>query len=433
VVVTAVHEDTWPYAVFSNGPLGTVALGQSSGLQGFLPSVLPHAFGSPWKFHAQVAVPQASRLTAAVSGRTLGETEENGWRVVEVDSEGHVAYWPSIGVGRFVSVDDPAQQGFPAIRVRAFGTHFGTIEQFGPETRRVVQFYEGYLPPYPVREVEVFEAPARFDGFTWIAPHGMVNLQMMLSTAGHVGGGVRDEPHLESAVYAHELAHQYWGHLAPPATTEDFWIAESFSELFACLYVSAAFDSKDCALRMKHKRETWEAAGAPTEGASLSRAYSSASQPAIVYDYGPYLLGEMLIRRIGRQSFFAAIDVMLREHPYEPLTTERVESYLSLASGQDLGAFFDTWVHGGRLPRLALDWSVAGRTVTGKVTSDIPFGTFDVPIAVRAKDAVSTVFVTVTDGEGAFTVEAPTAKVDLLLDPEGYVMARSRVVRRQAR
>lgn len=431
VVITAEHEDTWPYAVFQEGPLGMVATGQSSGLQEFLPAVVPTTLGSPWRFHARVAVPATSKLTASVSGRTVGEREEGGWRVVEVESEGHAAYFPGVGVGRYVTVDDPAVQGFPAVRVRAFSSHYGTIDQFGPETRRVIGFYEGYLPPYPVREVEVFEAPARFDGFVWIAPHGMVNLQMMLSTQV-TGYSIRDEPHLESAVYAHELAHQYWGHLAPPATVEDFWIAESFSELFACLYVSAAFEQRDCALRMEHKREAWESADAPpNELASLSRAYASWAQPRIVYDYGPYLLGEMLIRRIGQQAFFSAVDVMLRERAWEPLTTERLEGYLSLASGQDLGPFFDFWVHGGRLPKLTAEWTTSGSTVTGTVRADVPFGTFDVPVVVRGKDSATSAMVTVTDGVGTFTIEAPPGKPVVLLDPDRWVLARSREVQRR--
>lgn len=426
VTVHVVHEDTWPYAVFSTE--GTVALGQSSGLQGFLPAVLPYRIGAPWTFRVKVGVPAASPLVVAVSGRTVDETDEGGWRAVRAESEGRRGYWPAVAVGRYVVADEPAQLGFPAVRARAFSTHYGTIEQFGPETRRVVQFYQGYLPPFPVAEVEVFEAPAAFDAFRWVAPHGMVNLQLMMSTAQV--GATPTEPHFESAVYAHELAHQYWGHLAPPANGEDFWIAESFSELFACMYVSAAFDARACEVRMKHNRQAWEAAGASERPATLSGAYASAAQPAIVYDYGPYVLGEMLIRRIGREAFFSAIDVMLREHPHEPLTSERLRGYLEAASGRDLGPFFDFWVHGGRLPELELTWSAKGRRVSGTVRADVPFGTFDVPVVLRSKEAELPVFVTVTDGTGTFEAEAPGSKPEVLLDPDGFVLARKRAVRK---
>ena len=424
IVIHAVHVDTWPYAHFAEGPLGQISNGVSSGMQGWLPSVAAQPFGSPWRYHARVGVPAVSALVTAAAGRTLTERDESGWRLVEVDSEDHVAYWPAVSVGRYESVDDPAQLGFPRVRVHAFDTHFGTIDQFGPEARRVVRFYQGYLPPFPVREIEVFEAPAQFGGYVWIAPYGMVNIQTMIDT--RTTGGM--DSHLESATFAHELAHQYWGQLAPPATMEDFWISESMSELFSCLYVAAAFKAEDCLGRMAGKQAEWEQKVA--RNASLTAAYTNGNTSDVVYDYGPYVLGQMLIRRIGPQAFFGSVDVMLREHAWEPLTTERLQAYLEAASGRDLDDFFTFWIHGGRVPALALEWTNDGKHVSGTVRSDVPFGTFDVPVVVEAGEVSKVMFVNVIDGTGTFTVPAPPLKPRVLLDPEGYVLARSRVVRR---
>lgn len=436
VVVHLVHVDTWPYAVFADGPQGTLSLGRSSGMQYFLPTVSPAIVGSPWKYVARVAVPAGGRLVGAMSGRTLREFEQGGWRVVEVDSEDHVAWFPAVAAGRFTAVDDPAQLGFPSIRVRMMGSHFGTLDQFGPEVRRVVQFYEGWLPAYPVREVEIFEAPQGMGGGAWIAPHGMVNVQTMLALGSmQVDGWVnpRDaRPHLENAILAHELAHQYWGHLAPPASVEDFWIAESLSELYSCMYVAAAFDAQDCRVRLEDKRRTWEAAGAPAPSASLSGAYFGGHRAPVVYDYGAYLMGEVIERRIGREAFFGALDLMLRDHPYEPLTSERLQQYLEAASGRSFDDGFAYWIHGGFIPSLRLDWTAKGRRVTGTVTSDVPFGTFDVPVRIRTKEGALDVRVTCKDGAGALDAEAPAGKiVGVDLDPEGWVIAKKRESRQE--
>jgi aminopeptidase N len=178
---------------------------------------------------------------------------------------------------------------------------------------------------------------------------------------------------------------------------------------------------------MAEKRRKWEGYTLNVRPGSLSQAYSSVTQPAIVYDYGAYVLGEMLIRRLGREPFFAATDILLREHPHEPLTAERLQAYLEAASGKDLDDFFDFWIHQGRVPALSLSWSSSGSAVQGAVESDVPFGTFDVPVHVRTKESTSVVWVTVVDGKGTFSVSAPPGdglKVDL--DPEGYVLARQR-------
>jgi aminopeptidase N len=421
-VIHVVHEDTWPFGYYLEVMGQQQATGASSGMQGWLPAVASQPFGSPWVYHATVGVPAVSKLVIAAAGRTITERDADGWHFVEVDSENHVAHWPAVGIGNYESVDDPAQQGFPRVRVHAFSTHFGTIDQFGPETRRVVSFYEGYLPPFPVREVEVFEAPSQFGGYVWIAPFGMVNIQAMLISRGSEG------KHMESSTYAHELAHQYFGQLAPPATIEDFWIIESYSELFSCLYLAAAFDAEACLDRMKTQQGHWEEALSPN--ASLTGAYGSPYQPDIVYEYGPYVLGQMLIRRIGQQAFFSSLDVMLRERAWQPMTTERLQVYLEVASGRELDDFFAFWIHGGRIPKLALEWTSEGGHVSGTVRSDVPFGTFDVPVLVQSGDAVDAAFVTVIDGEGSFSFDAPPAKARVLLDPDGYVLARSRTVRR---
>jgi hypothetical protein len=436
VVVHLVHEDTWPLSQVSTGEL-RVSLGQSSGVQGFLPVVAPNGVGPAWPFRARVAVPMAGRVVAAVSGRTVSEGEQQGWRVTRVESEGRAAWFPAISAGLYTTVDDPAQLGFPAVRVKAYSTHYDTIDQFAAEIRRVIGFYQGWLPTFPVREVEVFEAPPTFNGFIWTAPHGMISLSMMYDTRAmgaptviNRGGGGNprnDRPHLENGIVAHEIAHHYWGHLAPPASSEDFWIAESFAELFSCIYLSAAFDAQDCEVRMAEKRRRWEGYTLNVRPGSLSQAYSSVTQPAIVYDYGAYVLGEMLIRRLGREPFFAAIDLMLREHPDEPLSSERLQAYLEAASGKDLDDFFDFWIHQGRVPALSLTWTTSGGTVRGTVESDVPFGTFDVPVHLRTKDATSVVWVAVVDGKGAFEAATPAGdslRVDL--DPEGYVLARQR-------
>jgi aminopeptidase N len=236
-----------------------------------------------------------------------------------------------------------------------------------------------------------------------------------------------DKPHLENGIVAHEIVHHYWGHLAPPATSEDFWMAESFAELFACMYVAAAFDARDCEVRMAAKRTKWEGYTLNVRPGSLSQAYASTTRSAIVYDYGTYVLGEMLIRRLGREPFFAALDVMMREHPDEPLTTERLQAYLEAASGTDLDAFFAFWIHQGRVPALSLEWALSGTTVRGTVESDVPFGAFDVPVRLSTKEATALVWVDVVDGKGTFAAQAPPGTaLKVELDPEGYVLARQR-------
>lgn len=433
------YQDTWPVASMSGirsvGGVQSLATGNSSGLRQVLPALSPGGVGRPWDHLLTVGVPTAANLVTAVSGATVRSWEERGWTLTEATCEVGACRWPDVAVGRFMSRDDPAEQGFPAVKVRLLSSHYGAIEQLAPEARRVIQYYQRWLPPFPLRELEVFEQPEAVNGFTWIAPYGMVALQ----TANTIGSVQSDSywnprwaaPHLESGVYAHEIAHQYFGHLAVPATQEDFWIAESFSELFAAMYVGAAFSPDDYAVRMKEARKRWEQDVVRSElaPASLSLAYDSPAQTDVVYRYGPFVLGEMLRKRIGTEAFFQALDAGLRERPNTPVTSERVQAWFEDASGQDLEPFFDFWVHGGFVPDVALRWSVAGERVTGTVTADVPFGTFDLPVVVSVDGvAQEPVWVTVTDGVGTLDAPGgpPGARVKVALDPDHATLTGSR-------
>ncbi|MBX2796817.1 MAG: hypothetical protein KTR31_04085 [Myxococcales bacterium] len=434
IQIRLAHRDTWPYANHVDSYLGVTSGGRSSGMQGFLPRLHPAAPGGPWAWTVEVGVPANSKLTAAVGGKTLEERQENGWRLVRASTGNRTQRWPTVAAGRFHTVKNPAHGDYPAVRVHLLSQHYGAIDQFGPEVRRVVQYFQRWLPPFPVDEMDVFEAPRQHGGFVWVAPHGMVNVQqmMVMGTARAAGGRNLHNrvPKLSSSVFAHELAHQYWGHLAPPASTEDFWISETFSELFSCMYVGAAFSPKACTQRMAQHRATWEHRVEPWGvDASLSRAYFYRDQPDVVYRYGPVLMSEGLQRKLGREAFFRALDVLLREHPQVPLTTERLQAYLEQSSGQDLSEWFDFFVHGGYVPKLSLTYAQQGGVLQGKVTSDVPFGAFDVLVRAVAKDEVAEQWVTVRDGEGSFELPSPGKRAQVVLDPHEQLVAASRSVR----
>jgi hypothetical protein len=440
VVVRVKYVDTWPVSSLQEARLSGVvyplASGVTSGLRPVLPSLSPAPVGAPWNHVLTTGVPTGSKLVTAVAGAQQKTWDDRGWTLTETVCDTGSCRWPEVAVGRFQVKDDPAAKGFPAIRVRLLSSHYGAIDQLAPEARRVIGYYQGWLPPFPVRELEVFEGPASFQGFTWIAPHGLVSLTTA-KTVGSMQSGSYwnprwNAPHLESGVYAHEIAHQYFGHVAVPATREDFWVAESFAELFSCMYVGAAFDPADCATRMDHARQQWEVAtGRPALGeGSLSQAYDSERQPDLVYRYGPYVLGELLRPRLGTEAFFGALDAGLREHPGQVVTSEQVQGWFEASSGKDLESFFDYWVHGGFVPSVALGWRQVGGTVQGTVTADVPFGTFDVPVVVTVGGApLAPVWVTVVDGSGAFEVPA-TGDVQVALDPDHRILARSRKVHR---
>jgi aminopeptidase N len=302
----------------------------------------------------------------------------------------------------------------------------------------VVATYQKFLPDFPWRELELFQAPDGVMGYVWIAPHGMVNLQSVRVFSSVSGGGSpfrEGTPHMESGVLAHEIAHQYWGHTIRASHMSEGWVNETFSETFASLYTGLAYGDNDFESRMDGYRATWEE-DVPKDmaHAPLLRAYEDRRlQPRIVYNYGPYVMHRMLRRRIGDAAFFGALDVYAREHYRQWADARQLLATFQSATEADLTDFFDFWVYGGRIPAVTLTWSLQDdNTVQGTITSDVPFGTFDVPVVVRGKKGKpQELMVVVTDGEGTFTTgTVPGGKVKKVeLDPNGWILATDRKVK----
>ncbi|MBT3221127.1 MAG: hypothetical protein HN348_18760, partial [Proteobacteria bacterium] len=426
------YRDTWPYANWATcgSDIDYRPSGPSSGLQNVLPGLGNGFSGQPWRFTTAIAVPKSTKLTVAAAGETTREWEDDDFRWLEATHTDTTAMWPSLGVGKWDSRIDPPHDDLPGVRVHLFKTQDNVIESFAPEVRRVLTYFQRWLPAYPFPELEVFQAPSDCKQMVWIAPHGLVHVQQMFASNAVATSPIRhDQPHLEQGILAHELAHQYWGHIARPANIEDFWMAETFAESYACMYVGAAFKPKDCQVRMEAKQKRWERDTAGLrQRASLTAAYSSPHQAAIVYDYGPYVFNEMLRRRMTRERYFGALDLLLADHHQQHVTTEKLEQYFSLAGERDLGDFFDFWVYSGFIPKVTLKWTSKGKTITGTVTADIPFGTFDVPIQITDKDdQLVEVWVEVVDGEGHFEVDGGR-KPKVALDPNNMILAQSRKV-----
>lgn len=426
------YRDTWAFRNWS-ACMGERPMGDGSGLRSVLPDLPGAAVGSPWPVHMRIGVPEGSNLQVAASGETLSERTEKGWRMLEVANDAP-ALWPMVSVGRWNRQIDPGKDGLPSVRANLFSRSPASLKSVGQQVRQMVLYYQGWLPQFPVAELDVFEAPSACGGYVWIAPHGMVQLQKMVVDDGPlVGAPVQlTDRFLEEGTLAHEVAHQYWGHLVAPATTEDFWIAETMSEGFSCMYLGKAADPKVCERRMREYRRFWEkeVPGVIKPRASLTGAYASVRQPHIVYRYGPFVTHEMLRRKVGTEAYFKALDGVARLDG--PVTTERLQMAMELTSGQELDDFFDFWVYGGFIPEVTLRWWTESGRLRGEVTSDVPFGTFEVPIVVQLGEARSEAWVKVENGRGVLAGPQLPPGAKVRLDPDGRIVARKRRVQKGA-
>lgn len=379
--------------------------------------------GLPLDVLLTAGAPLAGGLTPVLSGGTVRDWSDDATRWVEARSDGGTGV-PRVAFGRWQTTSEPAVGDLPAIRVNLFPSEQAAAAGLPAFLRTVVAYFEQVLPPLPTGELELVQQRDDEWRFKWTASMGLITVQQM-----QVGGGERahraERPHLEQEVMAHEVAHQWWGGLVDPARREDRWIAETMAQVYACLFIGAAFGPQECDRIQESWRVTWEEGAGVPGGASLRDAWGTADWQPIAYEYGPYLMLHGLRGRIGDQAFLAGLDAYAVDRSGRPASTERLQEAFEGASGLDLTAFFDFWVSGGLIPTISM--TVDGTQVT--VTSDVPFGTIEVPVYALINGERHEFWVPVVDGEGRITL--PGRASTIKLDPNGLVMARGRSVKRR--
>lgn len=436
---------TWPYANWSNAGR---PLGPTTGLQEVLPDLVPALGGTAWDFTARVTLPTGGLrgLGVAVSGDTVSDVtnDEDGWRTVV--ARGTAARHPAVAIGKWNELEEPATKGMPAVRVSLFVPESVYLSSFPPEIRRVVSFLDRFLPDFPLAEIEAFQGRDTFTGSVLnsgrpTAAYGLISVQQV--TSGSVGGTSAveaEDAHYTQTQIARQVAGQMWGQTVAPATARDTWIADALSDLYAAMYVRAAFgpeayDARVGAVRaglvdpVERAYNFKQVARADRPMSLTGSAYSDISDKVLA-DYGFFVLAESLRSEIGDKAFFKALDRLAKRSSGQRITTEQLQEAFEETSEMDLSGFFDYWIHGGLAPKVSAVVRVQDGVVDGVLCSSVPFGAISVPVMVSDKgDRQVVANVPVVDGQGAFKVDGRQGKVKVEIDPDGLLVLYGRDVK----
>ena len=179
------------------------------------------------------------------------------------------------------------------------------------------------------------------------------------------------EPHAHSAaegLVMHELAHQWFGNLVALEDWPHVWLNEGFARM-----LEAAWREED------HGRDEAELTRAVVRDAAVVADLRS-RRPLVwnryttdpielflsghVYARGAAVL-EMLRAELGDSLFWAGVQRYLAAHRLGNVTTGDLRAAMEAASGRDLAAFFESWVHGAGFPafRVSFAYDTAQRTL----------------------------------------------------------------------
>ena len=464
----------WPYANWAamsannsteagvdSSTLIAKPLGTTTGAQAFLPRLLPSTGLGEWKTKTTVGVPGLGirSYDVAVTGDTVQEWQsDDGWKWITAQSK--KARTPMVAIGGWKSAYDPRAMGLPAVSVHLFSNASRYLPEFGPEVRRVLTFLDKFLPDYPFAEVDVYQGAMGDSATSYWGSGGtdLIGIRSFMETGVGQAEAERENSYIAQTLLARQLAGQYWGQAIQPASARDVWITDGLADAYALFYLRVAlkdeehpevgfeaFQDRLDALRanfvdrVERSQETDRTHGdARWIPWSLTGTTMATDVPRkTLSDYRTYFWVQMLRSRVGDDVFFRTLDELAQRSMGRWISSAEVQRAFEDASRQDLGAYFDQWVHGGLIPKLEA-WTQrrADGTLVGCIRSDVPFGRLEVPVRVgepyelkgggEGKDTElmnpHEALVDVVDGWGTFRVPKQAKNAVVVLDPQAYLM-----------
>jgi len=242
------------------------------------------------------------------------------------------------------------------------------------EISAALEWYAGHFGPPPLNTLTVSPIPGNFgQGFPGL---------LYLSTLAFLNETDRPEAarteslrrFYSEILYAHEVAHQWWGNLVGSATYHDEWISEALANYSAILvlerrkgakFTDQAMEDALRALRMPYSGQAVEAIGPITWGYRLHATTPVDPWRVITYDKGSWII-HMLRRRMGDAAFLSMLGELRKRHEFGFVSTDDLRRLAAEFSPKglpdsQLENFFDTWVYSTGIPTLELKTALSGK------------------------------------------------------------------------
>ncbi len=174
---------------------------------------------------------------------------------------------------------------------------------------------------------------------------------------------------------AHELAHQWWGHVVAWPSYRDQWISEAMANYAAVLYarhrladdrpvIGPTSGWQDALTSTLDDGRPVESSGPLVLGERLHSSRSEGAYRAIVYKKGALVL-DMLARNFGEARFLEILRTVVETVGFRALSTEIFLELVERVSGRQLDGFAQQFIYGTGLIEVYYTYDFE-RLATGK-------------------------------------------------------------------
>jgi aminopeptidase N len=283
-------------------------------------------------YRFEITVPQP--WVVAATGDLLG-TEPTGDKVRYIFemNKPMASYLASVNVDHYVLQESMGPNG---VTIRSY-----IPDDVDPmltrnlnELPEMLEYFSGLFGPYPFDEYGVLIC----DETVIPCQDGSLSLEAQ-SLSIHSPS----EYMLSESVLAHELSHQWFGDSVSLERWQDIWLKEGLATYSSWLWESRGVPLEALTDWAKEQKDFFppdDKIGEPP--------------PDELYDWESYDGGAMVVHalrlQVGDEAFFNILQTYLERYKYGNAGTEEFIAVAEEVSGQELSAFFDSWLMQTDLP-----------------------------------------------------------------------------------
>jgi aminopeptidase N len=308
---------------------GLFVMGEPAGAEGWY-AVNDHPCDkATYTFNVTVPKPYVVAANGVLADtRDNGATQTYRWEM----RDPMASYLATVDIDDFVVQEVDGPDGLPIRNYfpRAIATE---AEETFAHTAEMIAFFSTRFGPYP------------FDAYGVAVANSDLNYALESQTLSLFGRSLVRDARYPDPVVAHELAHQWFGDSVSLRQWQDIWLNEGFATYAEVLWAERVGGAagRDDYVRNLYRQVT-------------DRTYPPPGKPPAdnLFNRGVYLRGGLTLHalrlKVGDDTFFRILQTYTARYRYGNAGTADFIAVAQEVSGQDLQAFFDSWLYAKAVP-----------------------------------------------------------------------------------
>jgi len=390
-----------------------------------------YGFLKRYSFDWRLKVPKP--LLSVASGTTVKRWEEGDYNCLQTVEKKKVAL-ASWLFGKYQIYTDEKDTATPRIYISALPKQVKQLQPLYQETRNVINWYHEWGVPYPYEELDIVQM-GFFYGFGQ-APPGLVQLtgETFLSQ-----GEIADlgwNPTFKYAFVAHEVGHEWFGHVASWASYHDQWLSEAFTEYMSGMYVLDRNGEKAFETKLRQWRQAAEQV--PDGGSIWLGQRSGKWYFNVTYFKGPYVLHMLRLNMQaqfgvaeGNRIFLEALKNFLAKYDSQNPSTNDWIAVVNQLTKKDYGPFFQQWFRDMGIPEINFSYTVRP-TEDGKWLVTMKAVQTDkenpklvvMPVGLKFGEKTITKMMAVSQQENTYQIKVPTKPDEVIPNLDEGALAK---------